>query len=202
MRADAAKLIVIVLVFPLFAWMFDLSSLWNLVQGIPIFDTWLYILMTVNKVDPGDLLMLSFNAFFEAALMGLFVGMFRKIGKLLKAQGNLPILSTFLGLALGCIVLRLLSFAGVAKLLLELGLLVLGIVIMVKGTFRAQRLFSVLDGLALLADSLLAVAACGLVVAYTMFSAGSLSVGKLLGVMGLMLVMSVLAFLVGKLAEE
>lgn len=202
MRADAAKLIIIVLVFPIFAWMFDLSSLWNFVQGIPIFDIWLEMLRTVNEVDPADLLVLAFGAFFETALMGFFVGMFRKIAKLINARGNLPILSTFGGLFLSCIILRVIAFTGDTALLLELVLLIVGIILMFKATFRSHRLFSSLDILALFADCLLATAAVGLVVAFTMFSSRTLSLGKLLSIMGIMIVMLFIDYFVSKIAEK
>ncbi len=194
--ADIAQVILIVIIFPLISWMFDLSSILNFLQGIPIFDTWLYILMTVNKVDTANILMVAINSFFEAIIMGFCIHLFIKIGDILNARGNLPILASFLGIGLASILIRILSVTGAFQLLLYIAIMAIGIFLMIKGTFRSVKLFSLIDALRLLVESLLAVIACGLVVALTLFSNGSLPFKDLLVIIGLTIVASVITFAV------
>lgn len=196
--ADIAQICIIVIVFPLIAWMFDLDSFLDFLEGIPIFDTWLFILKNTNKIDASNIFSVIFESVVETIVMGVSVHICKKICKIVGTRGRLPILSTFVGVLIAVFLLRGANAIELLKTGIYIALIVIGIIIMITGKFRSKRLFSLIESLELVVDCLAATIVCGFVAALTLFSNGSLHITKLLTVLVLTIIALVLAAIVTK----
>ncbi|MBQ8057925.1 MAG: hypothetical protein IJ275_06295 [Ruminococcus sp.] len=195
--SNIAQITLIVILFPLIAWMFDFSNLLTFLGSIPIFDTWIDVLYRANNLDLDNLAYVYLSSVFETLVVGICTHVFIKIHKILGAYG-LPIFATFLGVTLACVLFRALSFAGAFELVLYIVILAVGIFLMIKGVFRSVKLFSLKDFFELIVECVFSVMICGYITALSLFSTGLIGVSVLMLITLLTIVMAIVTWLVTK----
>ena len=198
--SNIAQILILVLILPIVFAIIDADTLMNFIQGVPIFDTWTGILYNYSTIDTSSLVWIYTKSFFEALIMGICVHTAIGIGNVLQAKG-LPILSTFVGIIAGSIIIKLLGVTQGFQIILYIAIMIIGILLMVKGVFTKLKIFNGKSFLMLLIESVLAVIMCGYVVALTLFSEGAISVAKLLFVMWASIIALVITYCVGRLVR-
>lgn len=198
--SNIAQILILVLILPIVFAIIDADTLMNFIQGVPIFDTWTGILYNYATIDTSSLVWIYTKSFFEALIMGICVHTSIGIGNVLQAKG-LPILSTFVGIIAGSIIIKLLGVTQGFQIILYIAIMLIGILMMVKGVFTRLKIFNGKSFLMLLIESVLAVIMCGYVVALILFSEGSISIAKLLFVMWASIIALVITYCVGRLVK-
>lgn len=198
--SNIAQILILVLILPIVFAIIDADTLMNFIQGVPIFDTWTGILYNYATIDTSSLVWIYTKSFFEALIMGICVHTAIGIGNVLQAKG-LPILSTFVGIIAGSIIIKLLGVTQGFQIILYIAIMLIGILMMVKGVFTRLKIFNGKSFLMLLIESVLAVIMCGYVVALILFSEGSISIAKLLFVMWASIIALVITYCVGRLVK-
>ena len=198
--SNIAQILILVLILPIVFAIIDADTLMNFIQGVPIFDTWTGILYNYATIDTSSLVWIYTKSFFEALIMGICVHTAIGIGNVLQAKG-LPILSTFVGIIAGSIIIKLLGVTQGFQIILYIAIMLIGILMMVKGVFTRLKIFNGKSFLMLLIESVLVVIMCGYVVALILFSEGSISIAKLLFVMWASIIALVITYCVGRLVK-
>lgn len=198
--SNIAQILILVLILPIVFAIIDADTLMNFIQGVPIFDTWTGILYNYATLDTSSLVWIYTKSFFEALIMGICVHAAIGIGNVLQAKG-LPILSTFVGIIAGSIIIKLLGVTQGFQIILYIAIMLIGILMMVKGVFTRLKIFNGKSFLMLLIESVLAVIMCGYVVALILFSEGAISIAKLLFVMWASIIALVITYCVGRLVK-
>ncbi len=198
--SNIAQILILVLILPIVFAIIDADTLMNFIQGVPIFDTWTGMLYNYATLDTNSLVWIYTKSFFEALIMGICVHTAIGIGNVLQAKG-LPILSSFVGIIVGSIIIKLLGVTQGFQIILYIAIMLIGILMMVKGVFTRLKIFNVKSFLMLLIESVLAVIMCGYVVALILFSEGAISIAKLLFVMWASIIALVITYCVGRLVK-
>lgn len=194
--SNIAQILILVLILPIVFAIIDADTLMNFIQGVPIFDTWTGILYNYATIDTSSLVWIYTKSFFEALIMGICVHTAIGIGNVLQAKG-LPILSTFVGIIAGSIVIKLLGVTQGFQIILYIAIMLIGIFMMVKGVFTKLKIFDIKSFLMLIIESILAVIMCGYVVALTLFSEGAIGLSRLLFVLCASIIALVITYFVG-----
>lgn len=194
--SNIAQILILVLILPIVFAIIDADTLMNFIQGVPIFDTWTGILYNYATIDTSSLVWIYTKSFFEALIMGICVHTAIGIGNVLQAKG-LPILSTFIGIIAGSIIIKLLGVTQGFQIILYIAIMLIGILMMIKGVFTKLKIFDSKSFLMLIIESILAVIMCGYVVALTLFSEGAIGLSKLLFVLCASIIALVITYFVG-----
>ena len=194
--SNIAQILILVLILPIVFAIIDADTLMNFIQGVPIFDTWTGILYNYATIDTSSLVWIYTKSFFEALIMGICVHTAIGIGNVLQAKG-LPILSTFIGIIAGSIIIKLLGVTQGFQIILYIAIMLIGIFMMIKGVFTKLKIFDSKSFLMLIIESILAVIMCGYVVALTLFSEGAIGLSKLLFVLCASIIALVITYFVG-----
>ena len=194
--SNIAQILILVLILPIVFAIIDADTLMNFIQGVPIFDTWTGILYNYATIDTSSLVWIYTKSFFEALIMGICVHTAIGIGNVLQAKG-LPILSTFIGIIAGSIIIKLLGVTQGFQIILYIAIMLIGILMMIKGVFTKLKVFDSKSFLMLIIESILAVIMCGYVVALTLFSEGAIGLSKLLFVLCASIIALVITYFVG-----
>lgn len=175
--SNIAQVILIVLIFPLIAWLFNPSDLNNFISSIPIFEIWYDILIKSQAISADNVLTVFINSFFEAIIMALCIRIFKALHDFFNLNGTY-ILATFAGVMVAVLLFKALSVTGAIQFILYLVICVVGISFMFKAAFGSSTLLNVPDLLKLLIESVLAVIVCCYTTALIMTRNGELSIGK------------------------
>lgn len=159
----------------------DTKTFMAYLQGIPLFEIWTDVLYQSQTVTLNSVVWIYLSAFIDALIMGICIYVAKSFGDLLQMKGP-PILSTFVGISVGSIFIKILGIKESFALVVIVALMILGILMMLKGVFRKLKLFDVTSFLILLIDSILAVIMAGYVVALLMFRQGNLAVHKMVSI--------------------
>lgn len=198
--SNIAQILILVLVLPIVFAVIDADTLMNFIQGIPIFDTWTGILYNRATLDTSSLIWIYTKSFFEAFILGICVHTANGIAKVLQARG-LPILSTFVGILVGSILIKMLGITQGFQIILYVAIMLVGILMMVKGVFTSLKIVSAKSFLRLIIESILAVIMCGYVVALLLFSEGAIGISKLLFVLLISVVALIITYFVTRVSE-
>ena len=198
--SNIAQILILVLVLPIVFAIIDADTLMNFIQGVPIFDTWTGLLYNFATIDTSSLVWIYTKSFFEALIMGICVHTAIGIGNVFRAKG-IPILSTFVGIIAGSIIIKLLGVTQGFQIILYIAIMLIGILMMVKGVFTRLKIFNSKSFLMLLIESILAVIMCGYIVALIQFSEGAIGLAKLLFVLGASIIALVITYCVGRLVK-
>lgn len=200
LMANIAQIAILVLILPIVFLVIDADMLMNFVQGIPIFDTWTGVLYNVATLDTSSLIWVYIKSFLEAIIMGICVHVANGIAKALQARG-LPILSTFVGILVGSLLIKVLGITQGFQIIIYVAILIVGILMMVKGFFTSLKVMSLKSFLVLLIESILAVIMCGYVVALLLFSEGAIGVSKVIFVLIISVVALIITYFVTRVSE-
>ena len=176
-----AQIAIIVILLPFIAvilglFFSDIKSinkfLLTLIDNIPLFEVWVSLFSEFGSaISAGQViestLYIYIESFFEAFITGISVHIFNNIGKALKFSG-LPILTTFVGVFVGCVILKMTSAMGnnlgiIAANLGVIVIMVVGIKFIFGSIFPSRGIFSLQKILMLIIEGLLAVIVCGYV---------------------------------------
>lgn len=199
--ANLAQICILILVLPIIFAIIDADMLINFIQGIPIFDTWVGLLNSYANPSTADIVWIYTKSFFEAMILGICVHTTKGIGNLLQMKG-LPILSTFLGLFVGSLLIKLLGVTQGFQMILYVAIMLVGILLMVKGVFTKLKIMSMESFLLLIIDSIVAVIMCGYVVALTLLSEGKISVAKLIFITLICVVALVISYAIDRTKKK
>lgn len=194
-----AQIIILIVILPFVFMIIDVNTLMNFIQGIPIFDVWTQVLYNYHTVSADSLMQIYSNSFFDAVILGICVHVMNGLGNLLEMRG-LPVLTTFLGIAAGCIFIKILGISQSLYLTVVVFVIIIGIMFMLKAILPGLKVFSLKSFLMLIIESILAVIMCGYVVALKLCSQGVISSAHLISICAVCIVALVVTFIVGRLA--
>ena len=183
--SNIAQLIIIniiLLVFaPLLPYLFDGDSLVSFLDGIPIFDTWIGILYERSTIDTTILLDVFIKSFSNAIILGVCI----ELATSIICVKGLDILNTFLGIFVGCVLIK---FLGGAEIVWLIAIMLFGISLMLKSLLPKFSIFPGSKIFILLLRSIVAVILSAQVATWALYGDRMLSLGKFLTVSGITMV--------------
>ena len=176
--ASIAQVAILVLIFPIVAIFLDGSTVINLIQGIPVFDTWVGVLYDRATFEAGNIILVYIKSFFEAITMGVFVHITKGVAKNVLHAKGLPIISTFIGIILGSCAVKYVGVVQGFEIIFYFVILIAGILMVVKGAFGSSNIMPFKTFLAIIVESITAVIMCGYISALALLSNGAISPTK------------------------